>query len=384
MISIPGKIPIRISPFFWLLIFMIGWLSSGSLVGTLIWAVVITISVLIHEYGHALTALAFGQQAEISLVGLGGLTRRVGGRLKSWQEFLIVLNGPVAGFLLFILAYRMQALLHPVFQGGRLLLLDYALEAAIFINLIWSILNLVPIQPLDGGQLLRIILEKFFGFRGIKVSFLISVILASFLCIFFFLEQQFLAGALFLMMAFEGYRAWAELKTMSPQDTNEHLQEMLKQAQEDLKAGRHNEAFSKLLYLREQTKEGVLFVLTTQYIARLLAEQGQFKQAYDWLLPIEYQLAPDYLFLLQQLAYRLQDWNQVVRIGSRAYREEPRVDIALLNALSYGIMGQVTPAVGWLRSAIQIGLPHASDVMNRREFDAIRDSAEFQALFRKQ
>ncbi|MCE2982169.1 MAG: M50 family metallopeptidase, partial [Parachlamydia sp.] len=97
MIYIPGKIPIRIFPFFWLLIVMIGWLNTQSIPETAIWAAVIFISVLIHEFGHALTAVAFGQEAEISLVGLGGLTKREGPTLAKWKDFIIVLNGPLAG-----------------------------------------------------------------------------------------------------------------------------------------------------------------------------------------------------------------------------------------------------------------------------------------------
>ncbi len=105
MISIPVRIPINIHAFFWVLILMIGWLNSGSIPGTAIWAAVILVSVLIHEYGHAITAVAFGQIAEINLVGLGGITRRSGGGdLPRWRDFLIVLNGPLAGFALFFLS----------------------------------------------------------------------------------------------------------------------------------------------------------------------------------------------------------------------------------------------------------------------------------------
>ena len=42
---------------------MIGWLNSALILGTAIWAVVILVSVLIHEYGHALTAFVFGQES---------------------------------------------------------------------------------------------------------------------------------------------------------------------------------------------------------------------------------------------------------------------------------------------------------------------------------
>lgn len=378
MITIPTKIPIRIYPLFWLLIFMIGWLSSGSIPETLIWAVVIFFSVLFHEFGHALTAIAFGQKAEIDLVGLGGLTRRSGPKLKLWQEFLVVLDGPFAGFLLFIIVSFMQ----PWLKTSHWPAIAYAAQIAIYINLVWNVLNLLPVQPLDGGHLLRIVLEGAFGFKGVKFSFLLSVILSALLSLFFFFIQAILAGALFLMLAFESYRAWSEIRTMTPQDTNAQLQGLLKDAQEDLKAGRQHEAFSKFLSLRDQVKEGVLYVIATQYLAQLLAQQGQIKQAYDWLMPLEGRLSPDYLRFLQQLSYRLQKWEDVIRIGNRAYQTDPHMDSALLNAFASAIMGKANQAVGWLRTASEMGLPDLAGVIQKREFDAIRDSIEFKAFLR--
>src|ERR1700727_855793 len=101
MLKFPGKIPVLVHPLFWVLAFLIGWLNTSSILLTLVWVGIIVISVLIHELGHALTAVAFGQQAQIELMGFGGLTHRRGGKkLKLWQEFLIVLNGPLAGFAL--------------------------------------------------------------------------------------------------------------------------------------------------------------------------------------------------------------------------------------------------------------------------------------------
>ncbi|WP_068470059.1 site-2 protease family protein [Candidatus Protochlamydia phocaeensis] len=380
MISIPGKIPIRIFPFFWFLIIMIGWLNTVSLMGTAIWSIVIFISVLFHEYGHALTALAFGQKTEINLVGLGGLTKRHGASLAKWKEFLVVLNGPIAGFILFILSYKLFGIL----PKDRFPLVKYALEVSINVNLFWTIVNLLPVLPLDGGHLMRILLEGAFGFRGLKLAFLASIILATFFALYFFFLQQLLIGALFLMMAFESYRSWLGVKPMTAQDTDIHLQKLLKEAVADLNMGHRDQALSKFFLLREQSQKGVLYLTATQYIARILAEQGHFKQAYEWLLPIQKHLSSDYLYLLQQLAYRLQDWDQAAKIGQKAYQQEPSSEVALINALSYAIMGQATPAVGWLRCAVQSGLANVQEVIQKREFDAIRHTPEFESWLKAQ
>lgn len=373
MISIPGRIPILISPFFWVLILMLGWLNSESVLGTAIWAIVILISVLVHEYGHALTALFFGQESEINLVGLGGVTKRQGPKLNRWKEFLIVLNGPLFGFALFLLSFYLLTIL-----PTRNSLIVYALGVAVNVNLFWTILNLLPIFPLDGGHLMKILLEAAFGIRGMKFAFLVSTFLAVLIGVYFFAIQQILMGALLLMLAFESYRAWTEVKGLAVHDDDQNLQNLIKEGIEELKHGHPNEALAKFTYVREQAPKGVLYVSATQHAARVLAEQGQYKKAYEWLYPLKNRLSPDYLNLLHQLAFRVQEWDEAIQIGQDAYQQEPSIDAALINAFSYGILGKSEPTVGWLRCAVQMGLPNIQEVVKKREFDAVRNSPQFQ------
>src|SRR3990167_8564795 len=104
MIRIPGRIPIVVHPTFFLIAALIGFLYSGTVLGTIIWIAIILVSVLFHEFGHALTAALFGLSPRIELVALGGLTYHEGQKLPFWKQFLIVLDGPLFGFLLFIIA----------------------------------------------------------------------------------------------------------------------------------------------------------------------------------------------------------------------------------------------------------------------------------------
>ncbi len=82
MIQFSLGIPIAIHPFFWLFSALIGWMMSGTLVGALIWMGIIFFSVLIHEFGHALTATLFKQKARIQFIAMGGVTSFEGPKLK--------------------------------------------------------------------------------------------------------------------------------------------------------------------------------------------------------------------------------------------------------------------------------------------------------------
>src|SRR5580692_10894316 len=93
MMRFNGKIPVAISPAFWIFAALIGYLWTGTFLGALIWVGIIFVSVLFHEFGHALTALLFGKKPRIELVALGGLTYHDGDKLPFWKQFFITLNG---------------------------------------------------------------------------------------------------------------------------------------------------------------------------------------------------------------------------------------------------------------------------------------------------
>jgi Zn-dependent protease len=378
--KIGPKIPVVIHPVFFIMAVLIGWLNSQSVLGTIIWTSVIFISVLVHEFGHALTALLFGQRARIDLVALGGLTQRSGRTLKLWQEFIIVLNGPFAGLLLCIAAYMIKLSL-----GHSLSLppvMTYALNITIYANLFWTIINLLPVLPLDGGRLMGIICEAIFGFKGIKIGIFISFLFSVLLAIFFFIIQSLFAGCLFLLFAFESYRTWRSTMSLTVQDQDMHIQDLLKQAEMNLRNGRHEEAQEQFLRVRQDTQKGILYIAATQYLAQLYFQQGKYKETYDLLFPIKDDISPDILILLHQSAYRIGEWQRAIELGDRSYRSTPNYDTALLNALCYAILGQEKPAVGWLQCSLREGLPNLREILRKKEFDKIRQNSHFQQLLK--
>ena len=245
---IPGSIPIGIHPLFWVVAIFLGWMFSQDPILTAIWVVIIFCSVLLHEFGHALTARFFGQKASIDLVAFGGLTSRSGRRLKPWQDFIVVLNGPLTGFLLFVLLSFIYAGL----PANAPSLLRYAIGNAAIINFYWTILNLLPIMPLDGGQLMSIILEGIFGFRGVKISLFISCLLGTAAGIYFFLQGDMLPGIVLFFVAFDSFRGWRGTLAMTDKDRDEELQRLLVQANRRLEEGHTTEAQALLEDLRKK------------------------------------------------------------------------------------------------------------------------------------
>ena len=374
MIRIPGKIPITIHPLFWVLAGLIGWFSTESIEGTLIWVLLILISVTIHEFGHALTAMAWGQQVSIELIGFGGLTQRKGERLKLWKEFIIILNGPLAGLLLCLCARVLAIALNKTHPGSPFvnwLVITY------FVNLIWTVINLFPVQPLDGGRLLSLLLESIFGLKGIKAALFISILFASGLSLYFFSIQSFLAGSLFFLFAYESWVSWKSSLSISDQDQNFALQELLRNAEQEATLGRQQEALDKFLAIRKAAKSGVLFTSASEKAAELLSVKHEAKAAYEILLPLKQKLSLEGLRLLHQLAYQQGLWNESALLGEKIYQMTPHYEIALMNAVSHSLLGNVRPAVGWLTCAIRDGAPNVPELLARKEFDPIRSDPFF-------
>lgn len=122
-----------------------GWayLAGGA------FAVLLYVSVLLHEISHALAARAFQMPVRsINLHFLGGATEIEGEAATPWREFVIAVVGPITSLLIGGFAWLMTGL----FEDG---LLGYAVAYLAFANLAVGVLNLVPGLPLDGGRVLQ-------------------------------------------------------------------------------------------------------------------------------------------------------------------------------------------------------------------------------------
>jgi Zn-dependent protease len=126
----------------------------------LLMAPILFVSILVHEMGHALAIDRFGYgKSTVLLWGMGGLCIGRGNR-RAKHGLLISLAGPAAGLLIGIPALLLYLGFEFHFidiEIGRTL--TKALFFTVWVNVGWSILNLLPIFPLDGGQALMNILR---------------------------------------------------------------------------------------------------------------------------------------------------------------------------------------------------------------------------------
>jgi Zn-dependent protease len=251
MLTFLSSIPITIQPLFWIMTIVLAWPQSmEELVYLPTWIAVVTVSILIHEFGHALTAKAFGHSVQIELNGMGGLARHDGPRLSLLKEFIVVLNGPLAGFALywissFVLHKYGNSLANPIKE---------MLYMSIWVNLNWTLLNLVPVYPLDGGQMTRILLQGAFGVRGVRISIMLSMAVGGCLCLYFFMEQSIYLATLFLFLTFESYKSQGQIEGMTGTDQGEEMQKTLRNVQVEMRYGNQESAKLKLMDIRETTK----------------------------------------------------------------------------------------------------------------------------------
>ncbi|MGL4421865.1 MAG: site-2 protease family protein [Gemmataceae bacterium] len=179
--------PVRVHPLFWLTMGLLGQnqFQMGFDFG-FIWLAAGFFSVLLHELGHAIAIRRFGSPAAIVLLAFGGVAIPTYPAPRSRQRLLIALAGPFAGFA-FLGLLALSAQIYPwdrptvnaLANGVRVALYAPLLyENLFFMNLVWNLLNLLPIYPFDGGRALRELLMLGGARRPDATTFRVSFVTA--------------------------------------------------------------------------------------------------------------------------------------------------------------------------------------------------------------
>jgi Zn-dependent protease len=168
--------PVRVDVSFLIVVAMLG-AARGDLWLVLLWVAVVFVSILVHEAGHAAVARAYGCRPSITLFAMGGLTQWSGEpRLSHLRHVAVSLAGPVAGFALGGVVLAASSALPPESP----FLAQLAVRDLLWVNFGWGLLNLLPVLPLDGGQVLRSLLHAARGREDDRLPLKISVFVGGF------------------------------------------------------------------------------------------------------------------------------------------------------------------------------------------------------------
>jgi Zn-dependent protease len=144
-------------------------------------------------------------------------------RLTPNQNIFISLAGPLAGFLLafviiligiglggalkftFLLGFIPIPLVILPYEFGTL---DRVFALFVFINFFWGFVNLLPVFPLDGGNVARYTLIQTNPINGLRNSLWLSVITGAIVAILgFAILNSIYMAFLFGYLAFQSYQA---------------------------------------------------------------------------------------------------------------------------------------------------------------------------------
>jgi Zn-dependent protease len=237
--------PVRISWGFWLMAFIFGYswvqaldlalgeLSLGILPMMLLWTLCLFVSILIHELGHAFAFRQSGIESSIVLYHFGGLAIPRSGsrgyeRLSEKENLWISFAGPLFQFAsaLIVIAivkatgyrladfdsiYRLPIALQDMIDAGsgENMLIDsvglFALtDFYLFPSIFWAVLNLIPVLPLDGGQIAGSLNRMRGG--NMRQTLWISVIAAGLVAFYGFTNGQRYMGILFLVLGIQSFQ----------------------------------------------------------------------------------------------------------------------------------------------------------------------------------
>jgi len=166
---------------------------------------IITFSILLHEFAHALVAKHFRARVSgVILLGFGGAAYIEDHNPTPGKMMIISAAGPIANLSVGIL-FAPLLLVNP--------LLAFA-KPFVYLNLLMGLLNLLPCFPLDGGRILNGYLKtRFNDLKSTKLTMIIGVAIALIITpISLVFGLPFLG---FILLLFVPLASWKEYKNVN-------------------------------------------------------------------------------------------------------------------------------------------------------------------------
>jgi Zn-dependent protease len=325
-------IPTKIDPSFWLLSFFIASGRGFNLPFMLEWLVVVFISVLFHELGHALIGRRFGLSPQITLYSMGGLT--------SWSEakeispakrLAISLAGPAAGFLLGGICFVAGPVLLSALPSK---LSTAAYNDLIWVNIGWGVFNLLPILPLDGGHVLLTLEGWLTRRRDQIISHAISLLACVALMYLAFTLRSLWVAVLGVWFAYSN--ATFLLNRLKTSRDNK-LESKLEAAREAVNAGRLDAALDISSELQKKALTDRVRSEASRLLIFIFIKQKRYKEAEEELTRFNGLFGPEY-FLQGVLSYEKGEMLRAIPDLKKAFEQSSDYQIGLM--LSQALMAE--------------------------------------------
>ena len=151
---------------FWLLI---GWIAVSHILqgdpalqtlAAIAFILALFACVVLHEFGHALTARRYGiKTRDITLLPIGGLARLERMPEQPIQELWVALAGPAVNVVIAALLFAFLTITNALEPLERLSVTSGSfVERLMAVNISLVLFNLLPAFPMDGGRVVRALL----------------------------------------------------------------------------------------------------------------------------------------------------------------------------------------------------------------------------------
>ena len=203
----------------WFLIVLYEIEVRHSLYTSVVWNVLECLAlfgiVLVHEFGHALACRSVGGQANLIVLWPFGGVAYVAPPQRPGAQLWSIAAGPLVNVILFPVFSVIWMLAHSAHLDDTVPNAYYYVVAIWQINLVLLVFNMLPIYPLDGGQILRSLLWFIMGrATSLMAATVIGFLGAAGLILFAIWAQSIWLGAICVFICINCYRGFMQAREL--------------------------------------------------------------------------------------------------------------------------------------------------------------------------